>query len=209
MQTAPSRSTTADVARRALESTGGVVGIAVAAAPAIAFVVANALAGLGTALVTLAVTAVVAFAVRLVRRESVTGAVIGPAIAGVCALVAAVTGEARAFFLVPTLLPAGIVLVCLASVLLRRPLTGLLLNLVVGGPADWRRHRDLLRVYTVTTLIAVAVNIVNFAVQAVFYLADQPAVLAAAHVATGPVFAALVAGTVVAARRRIGSLARP
>ena len=86
----------------------------------------------------------------------------------------------------------------------RRPLTGLLLNRLAGGPRDWRHRRDLLRVYDVTTLVAVAVNAVNFALQATFYAADQPAVLAAAHIATGPVFALLVAATLVAVRRRLG-----
>lgn len=201
--------TVTGIARRALASSGGPTGLAVASAPAVAFVVANALGGLTPALVTLAVTAVVAFAVRLLREESLKGALIGLAIAAACALVAAVTGEARAFFLIPTLLPAAIILICLGSVLARRPLTGLLLNRLVGGPADWRHHPGLLRVYTRTTLVAVAVNVVNFAVQAMFYLANQPAVLAAAHVATGPVFATLVAATVVAARRRVTRPAGP
>jgi hypothetical protein len=58
-------------------------------------------------------------------------------------------------------------------------------------------------VYDVTTLIAVAVNAVNFALQAWFYAAGQTAMLAVAHVATGPVFATLVAGTLVAVRRRL------
>jgi hypothetical protein len=191
------------VARRALDSCGGVTGIAVASTPTLAFVVANAVGGLTAALITLGVVAVTAFGVRLARRESLAGAVVGLAIAAVCAVVAAITGEARAFFLVPTLLPIGILLVCLGSVLIRRPLTGVLLNRLVGGPNDWRSHSGLMRVYTVTTLVAVVINILNFAVQAVFYLADQPAVLAAAHVATGPIFASLVAATLVAGRRAL------
>ena len=60
-----------------------------------------------------------------------------------------------------------------------------------------------MRVYDVTTLIAVAINGVNFGLQAFFYAADQTAVLAVAHAATGPVFATLVAGTLIAVRRRL------
>ena len=63
----------------------------------------------------------------------------------------------------------------------------------------WR----LRRVYTITTLVAAAVNVVNAAVQAVFYLGNDPVVLAAAHIATGPVFAVIVAVTIVLARRAI------
>ena len=46
------------VAHRTLDRLGGPVGLAVAAAPTIAFVAAEAVAGLGTALIALAVTAV-------------------------------------------------------------------------------------------------------------------------------------------------------
>ena len=103
--------------------------------------------------------------------------------------VAAVSGEARAFFLLPTLLPAVLMLVFLGSVVVHRPLTGTLFNRMVGGPRDWRQHSALLRVYSITTLVAVAIHAVNFAVRIVFYLADQPAVLAAVQIAAGPVFA--------------------
>ena len=37
--------------------------------------------------------------------------------------------------------------------------------------------------------------------QAVFYLGNNPVVLAAAHIATGPVFAVIAAVTIVLARR--------
>jgi hypothetical protein len=60
-----------------------------------------------------------------------------------------------------------------------------------------------MRIYDVTTLIAVAVNIVSFSLQASFYAADQTVVLAVAHAATGPIFATLVAGTLIAVRRRL------
>ena len=148
-------------------------------------------------------TALAAFAFRLARRQPIRGAVGGLALAGVCALVAELTGQARGFFLLPTVLPAVILLVCLGSITVRRPLTGVLLNRIAGGPADWRHRPALIRIHIVSTLAAVAVNAVNFTLQATFYLADQPLVLAVAHVATGPVFACLVAATVIAVRRHL------
>ena len=190
-------------ARRAFADAGGVRGTAVVAAPTVAFVVADALGGLTWALVALAATAPVTFGVRLARRESLRGPLAGLAVAAVCALVAASAGEARAFFLLPTLLPAALMLLFLGSVLVRRPLTGVVLHRLVGGPRDWRRLAPLLRIYTISTLVAVAVHAVNFAVRTVFYLADQPAVLAAVNIAAAPVFAVLAALTVVAARRAV------
>ncbi|WUI61651.1 DUF3159 domain-containing protein [Actinomycetospora sp. NBC_00405] len=153
----------------------------------------------------LAVAAPVVFGVRLARRESLRGALIGLAVAGVCAAVAAFSGEARAFFLLPTLIPAVLGVVFLASVLVRRPVTGMLFNRLAGGPADWRDHARLQRVYTLTTLAAVGLHALNLALRDVAYLADQPAVLAALGLAAAPLFAALAAVTLLAARRAIAT----
>lgn len=189
--------------RGSLARSGGVTGILVAAVPAVAFVVADAVGGLSWAFVALAVAAAVVFGVRLARRESLRGALIGLAVAGACAAIAAFSGEARAFFLLPTLIPAVMGAVFLGSVLVRRPVAGVLFNRLVGGPVDWREHPRLLRIYTVSTLAGVAFHALNLALRGVAYLADQPAVLAALGVAAVPVFALLAAVTLVAARRAI------
>ena len=125
----------------------------------------------------------------------------------VCAVVAAVTGEARGFFLVPTLIPFAVIVICLATIVARRPLTGLMLNRVTGGPRDWYRDRALRRVHLIATGAAIGINVVNATVQAIFYGRGDTVVLAVAHAATGPVFATLVAVTVVAVRRTLA--ARP
>jgi Protein of unknown function (DUF3159) len=191
----------AGAARQALENAGGWTGIAVAAAPTVAFVIANTFGGLMWAFIALAVSAPVAFGVRLARRESLRAALIGLVIAAVCALVAALTGEARGFFLLPTLLPAGWTLLFLGSVLVGRPLTGVALNRLAGGPRDWRHNAPLRRVYTATTWAAAGICFVNFVLRVVLYITEQLAVLAAVEVATVPVPFALAAFTVPAARR--------
>jgi hypothetical protein len=209
--TAPQRGTSVDderptiatATRRAVERSGGWTGIAIASAPTVAFVIANSIAGLTTAFITLAGTASVAFGVRLVRRESLRAALIGLVVAAGCALVAALTGEARGFFLVPTLLPAGWVLAFLGSVLVGRPLTGVALNRLARGPRNWRRHPPLRRVYNVTSLIAAGVCFVNFVLGGMLYLTDQLAAMAAMDVAVMPVPFVLAAFTVAAARRAI------
>ncbi|HSK61492.1 MAG TPA: SDR family oxidoreductase [Actinomycetospora sp.] len=197
--------TLAAALRRSLARSGGVAGILLAAMPAIAFVVADAVGGLTWAFIALAVAAPVTFGVRLARRESLRGALIGLVVAGVCALVAAVSGEARAFFLLPTLIPAVMGVLFLGSVLVRRPVAGVLFNRLVGGPADWRDHARLLRIYTISTLAGVAFHALNLGLRGVAYLANQPAVLAALGVAAAPVFAVLAAVTLVAARRAISA----
>jgi Protein of unknown function (DUF3159) len=202
VETAPSGGL-GEVLRAAWQKSGGWSGILSASAPTIVFVAASTIGELVPAVIAAAVTAIAAFAYKLIRRERLAGALGGLVLVMVCALAAALTGEARGFFLLPTALPAVIILICLATILARRPLTGLLLNRVAGGPASWRHHRGLMRIYNITTVIAVAINAVNFCLQAFFYLADQTAVLAIAHIATGPIFATLVAGILLAVRRQL------
>jgi hypothetical protein len=181
------------------------IAVAVAAAPGLAFVAANALSSLYPAVIAAAVTGLIGLAYRLIRRESMKSALVGILIVAVCAAVAAVTGEARGFFLVPALIPFAVIVICLATILARRPLTGLILNRVTGGPRDWYHNRALRRVHLVATSAALGINVVNGFVQAVFYGRNDTVVLAVAHVATGPVFATLVAVTVVAVRRTLAA----
>jgi Protein of unknown function (DUF3159) len=191
--------------KQAMSRPGRISGMLAAAAPSVVFVSVNALGSLYPALIAAGVTALAALAWRLSRRESWRQAAAGLVIVAACAGVAAVTGQARGFFLIPALLPFAIIAVCVASVVAKRPLTGLILNRVSGGPAGWREVPRLRRVYAITTLVCAAVNVVNAALQVTFYLKDDTFVLAAAHIATGPVFAVIVAVTIVAARNAMPS----
>lgn len=173
----------------------------VTAAPTVAFVAANALGDLTAALVTAGVAAIAAFGWRLYRRQPVRQAVLGLLLVAACAAVATVTGEARGFFLIPALIPFAVIAVCVTTVLIGRPLTGIVLNRVAGGPSDWKSVPRLRRIYTVSTLTCAAVNVVNGALQVVYYRDDQPLVLGIVHIATGPVFAVIVAITIAFVRR--------
>jgi hypothetical protein len=181
------------------------VGVGVAAAPTIVFVVMTAAWALYPAIIGAGVTAIAGLVVRLARRESLRSAVIGVLIVGVCAAVAAVTGQARGFFLLPAMIPFVVILVCLITIVVRRPLTGLLLNKVTGGPANWNQYRPLRRVHLTATWAAIGINTVNAVLQVIFYTRNDTIVLAVAHIATGPAFATLVAVTIVAARRNLPS----
>ena len=180
---------------------GRVESAVVAAAPTVAFLVADAVGSLPVAVGVAAATAVAVFGWRLHRRAGLGSAAIGLVLVAACATVAVVTGQARGFFLIPALIPFAVIAVCVGTVIAGRPLTGLVLNKVIGGPPRWWTRPRLRRVHVVATLACAAVNVVNGALQVVFYQADQPIVLGALHIATGPVFAVIVAVTIGFARR--------
>lgn len=194
-------------ARRALERVGGPVGLAAGVAPTIAFVAVDAAAGLDAAFVALGATTVAAGAVRLARREPAGAAVAGLVVAGVCAGVAALAGEARAFFLPTMVLPVVFVLAYVVSLLAGRPLTGLMVNRLANGPRDWPQRPALRRVYVVSSLVGLAMAAANLVLRVVFYLADEPAVLAVIQVVATPAFAVHFAVTLVVARRVATTLA--
>lgn len=181
------------------------VGVGVAAAPTLVFVAVSAFADLNPAIVAAGATALLGLGLRLVRRDPLRSALVGILIVAACATAATVTGEARGFFLLPAMIPFAVVVVCLVTILVRRPLTGLLLNKVTGGPPDWYDNRGLRRVHLGATWAAIGINVVNAVVQVIFYVANDTAVLAVAHIATGPIFATLVAVTVVAVRKTLAA----
>ncbi len=192
-----------NVASAMLERSGGISGMVAAAVPTIVFVVGNGLSSLYPALLATAAAAVLIFGWRLARRQPLRQALAGLLIAGVCAALAAYTGQAKGFFLATVLLPALGVVVCVGSVLARRPLAGYLVNRIAGGQAGWRKDRRLLRIYSGTTLLSAAVNVVSFGLQTALYRANQTAWLAAFHILTGPLWAAITITTVMLARRAI------
>lgn len=151
---------------------------AVATAPTVAFLIADAFGDLGQAVVVASGTAVAVFGWRLYRRQPLRAAVLGLLVVGACGAVAAATGQARGFFLIPALIPFSVIAVCVATIVIGRPLTGLVLNKVIGGPPRWWTRMRLRRVHLV---------------------------LGALHIATGPVFAAIVAVTIGFARRYASS----
>jgi len=107
-----------------LEQLGGWRGMVDATLPTIAFVVANSLAGLRAGIWTALGAAVLVFGLRLARRQSVQQGVSGLFAVAVAVAIAWRTGEARDFFTLGLIRNAGIGVVLLGSVLIRRPLVG-------------------------------------------------------------------------------------
>ena len=107
-----------------LEQLGGWRGMVDATLPTVGFILANALWGLRTGIWAALGAALLVFLLRLVRRESVQQAVSGLLGVGIAVAIAAVSGQARDFFVLGILRNAAIGVVLLGSIAVRRPLVG-------------------------------------------------------------------------------------
>ncbi len=132
-------------------------------------------------------------AVRLVRRETLLYAFAGFAGVALSAFIADRTGRAEDFFLPGLLLNAAYAGAYLISIMIRRPLLGVLLAPILGEGKTWRQDPERLRLYTRASWIWVGVFALRLAVQLPLYLADAVLALGIAKTAMGlPIF--LVAG---------------
>lgn len=193
-----------------LEQMGGVTGVITSAVPVVVFVLVQAVFKNLVASIVAAVLVAVAVAVwRLVRGEQVQPALSGLFGVAVCAFIAWRTGEAKGFFLLgiwTSLVYGGVFLV---SVVVRRPLVGVLWHLVNGDGQGWRRSPALLRAYDLATLAWVVVFGARFVVQRWLYdSAYAETWLGWVRLAMGVPLALLAAAVTVWAIRRATEAAK-
>ncbi|MEU4142305.1 DUF3159 domain-containing protein [Streptomyces parvulus] len=168
-----------------LEQWGGVPGMIYMTLPVVAFVVANSLLGLNGAIVTAVGAALAVTAVRLVRKESLAPALNGLTGVAVAAGISWWTGSAKDYFLLGIWLSLAGAVVFTGSVLIRRPLAGLLWNAVKGQDHTWREDKVSRRYYDVATLALAAVFAARFVVQQWLYDSDEAGWLGFAKIAMG------------------------
>src|SRR3954467_6277377 len=132
-----------------LDQLGGWRGMIDATLPTVAFIVANALAGLRVGIWTALGVAVLVFLLRIVRRESVQQGVSGLIGVGIAVAIAAASGQARDYFVLGILRNAAIGVVLMGSIPFRWPLVGVIaeflapshLGVMAGEPAPGLRRR--------------------------------------------------------------------
>jgi hypothetical protein len=178
------------------------MGFIYSAVPVVVFVTANLFLPLAVTLAVALLTGAGLMVFRLVRGErwiAAAGSLAGVALA---AGIVALTGSAKNYFAVGIwAYLAGFVLT-LGSVLLRRPVTGVIWNFVHGRKHRWRTDRTVLRAHTIATLAAAAVLGARFALQQWLYLVDNTSALGVARIAMGTPLSALVVLAIVWAFRR-------
>jgi intracellular septation protein A len=180
-----------------LDSLGGWSGTVVAAIPPVVFVIANALGGLRNAIIAAVAAGVLVAGYRLLRRQPVQQALMGLLSVAVAAAIAARTGQARGFFLLGIVGSIAYTAVFAVSMVVRRPLVGLIWEFLdpTPMPADerWHRVRPLMRAYLLATGAATAMFAARGAVQLSLFRDNKTGWLAVARLAMGyPLYIAVL-----------------
>ena len=195
-----------------LDSLGGWSGTVVAAIPLVVFVIANAVTGLRSAIIAAVASAVVVAGYRMARRQPVQQALSGLVSVGIAAAIAGRTGQARGFFLLGIVAAFGYAALFALSLLVRRPLVGVLWEYLDPSPLPpgqrWHKLRELRRAYDVATAAVLAMFLARAVVQLSLFKDNRTGLLAVAKLVMGlPLYVAVVAvvfWVVRRARQRLG-----
>jgi hypothetical protein len=187
-----------------LERMGGVSGLVYASVPTFAYVIVNAIVGLDAAVVVAVGASAGLIVLRLVRREPLQPAVSGLLGVVVAAAIAYYTGSAEGYFLPGIWFSLAMTVVFATSLVVRRPLVGVIWNLMRSAGPDpaWRADKTVLRAFDAATLTFVAVFAARFVIQDTLYDAGSTGWLAFARIAMGYPLLALALLVVYWAVRR-------
>ncbi|RZQ63264.1 DUF3159 domain-containing protein [Amycolatopsis suaedae] len=181
---------------------GGVSGLIYSSVPVVVFVLANALFGLMPGIWSAVGSAVLITIIRIVRKEPLQPAISGFFGIAIAAFIAYRTGSAKGFFLAGILLNAGLLAVCVGSVVFRWPLAGVVWNFLNGKGMAWRKDKVSRRGFDVATLALAAVFAARVVVQGWLYEEDYTGWLAFAKIAMGyPLYGLALLVVVWAVRR--------
>ena len=170
-----------------LERMGGVSGLVYASMPTLAYVIVNAIAGLNAAVVVAVGASAGLIALRLLRKEPIQPAVSGLLGVVVAAAIAFYTGSAEGYFLPGIWFSLAMAVVFAVSLVVRRPLVGVIWNLMRSagaGPGVARRQDRAARIRRRDTDVRV-VFAARFFVQDSLYDAGSTGWLAFARIAMG------------------------
>lgn len=178
-----------------IASIGGVRGMVESILPSFVFLVVFLITKdvLLSALIPVGV-AVLFIVIRVATKLPIAPAVTGAVGVGITAALAIITGRAENNFVVGILTNAAYLLAMLVSLLLRRPLIGVIVGLLMGErAANWRQEPRRYRVLTLVTWIWVALFGIRLVIEVPLYLASNVAGLAVAKLILGvPLYAVVL-----------------
>jgi hypothetical protein len=174
------------------------------------FVIINTVWGLTAAMWAALGVAAALTVLRLVRRQPWVYALGGMAGVALAIGLSVLTKQAQNFFL-PTLISSSLtLLVCIISVVVRRPLAALASHLTRGWPLAWFWHPKVRPAYSEVTWIWAAYITLRLALQAYLYLQKAAGTLAWVNILTGwPVTIAVLAISYIFGIWRLQKLGGP
>ncbi|RAJ56627.1 uncharacterized protein DUF3159 [Streptomyces sp. Amel2xB2] len=187
-----------------LEQMGGMTGLVYSVLPIAAFVIGNSFLGLEAAIGTAIAVALAITGLRLVRKEPVYPALSGLFGVAIAAFIAWKTGSAKGFFLTGIWSNIALCAVFLLSVLLRKPLAGIVWGTLNGTGTTWLKDKPSRHYYDIATLTLVAVFAARSAVWQWLYDDDRTGWLAVARILMGYPLFGLALLVVLWAGRRSG-----
>lgn len=153
--------------------------------PPLVFLVLNALYGPAIASYGALAAAAIFSLIRLIRNQPVGYALGGLVATAIAILAARLSNQVEGYFL-PSLLSGGLTfLVCLISVVLRRPLVALTSHLARGWPLDWYWHPRVRPAYSEVTLAWAVFFAFRLVVQWILFRSGGTTLVTALHVALG------------------------
>ena len=178
------------------EMVGGRRGIVDLSAPGVTLVVIDTFAPLGWAIVGALGAAAAVAVLRKARGQTLRQAGLGLIGLGGAAALAAITGDAKTYFLPGILLNAFWALVTIVSIIIGRPLLGYVIALIDRGYAHWQNEAGLRRAATIATAMWATVFTLRACVQGYLYTHDHVHWLAPARLSMGlPLWFLAVFGT--------------
>lgn len=175
-----------------LSAVGGWFGIVEATVPALVFVTVLSLSKNTVAAVISAVSLSVFFLVaQIIRKKPLTQAIAGAIGIGISAFLPLREGGQPADYFIQGFITNSVYLfVLLISLLVRWPLIGVLVGVLMGKGTTWRKNKALTRRFQVATLIWIGLFGSRLLVQVPLYLAQETEVLGIFRVAMGvPLYA--------------------
>lgn len=189
------------------ELLGGRRGAIDASVPPAVFVTAWLMSGqsIGWGALAAVAAGVLVAGFRLARGRRVTASVASVAAVALAAFVAVQTGRPEDFFLIQLLSNVASALAWALSILIRWPLLGVVVGVLLGQRTRWRRDPDLLRAYGLASWVWVfGQYTVRVLVFGLLWWSGWVVALGVARVAlTWPLVAATVAVSAVVLRRAL------
>src|SRR4051794_15352550 len=178
------------------EILGGRRGVIDASTPGVTLVIVDTFAPLGWAIVAALGAAAAVAVLRRLRGEPLRQAAMGLlGLAGAAGL-AAVTGNAKTYFLPGILLNAGYAVLTVGSIVIGRPLLGYVAAMIDRGYSHWQEDPGLRRAATMATAMWAVVFALRASVQGYLYAHDHVHWLAPVRLGMGlPLWALALAGT--------------